>query len=372
MKKLVPFLLLTAILSFAFSNGTNDLQTVNNVVVQFEGINGNGNNVWLDNFSIGTRYDNDLAVASMDIKDMNYLRPGVVSATVSPVVTVFNTGRAASASTTMTMVAGAYNVTKTVSSISGGATSQITFDPITFNVNVSQNVKVYLNWASDQNKNNDTLSQATIYYPGVQRSVLFEAHTSTTCGPCASQNPSLDAFIQQKFDSIVPIKTHVWWPALGDPMYGLNIPQARIRTLYNSVSAVPCLQIDGILQQISGYTTLSNLTTPYAARLSKASPISISVADTRLTGDTIKATINLTVVSPISPNANLKLKIVANERKITYAVAPGSNGETIFYDVFRRMYPNTNGSPIAIAPGNYILRLSMGSSLSETKITVTR
>jgi thiol-disulfide isomerase/thioredoxin len=253
----------------------------------------------------------------------------------------------------MVAVGGSYNVTKSVGSLAGGNTVQITFDPINFNVNVTQNLKVYVNWSTDQNHSNDTLYQPTIYYPGVNRKVLFEAFTSSTCGPCASQNPALDAFVQARFDTIVAIKTHVWWPALGDPMYGLNIPQARIRTLYNSISAVPCLQIDGVIQQVSNYTTLSNLLNPYNARLAKASPISISVADTRLTGDTIKATVTMQVVSPISSSTNYRMKVAAVERKITYSTPPGSNGETIFYDVFRRMFPSTDGMSINITPGTY-------------------
>ncbi len=357
MKKYLPILLLTLVMSlaFTFDGYKTGPQLISNLVVQFEGTNGNGNNLWLDNFSIGTRNDNDLAIAGMNIKDYNYLLPGVTSAWVSPVVNVFNAGRNVSSGATITMlvVGGSYNVTKSVGSLSAGYTAQITFDSINFNLNSNQNLKVFINWASDQNHSNDTSYQPSIFYPGAKRKVLFEAFTSATCGPCASQNPSLDAFVQARFDTIVAIKYHVWWPAIGDPMYALNIPQARIRTHYNSISAVPCLQVDGIIQQVSNYTTLSNLLNPYNNRLAKASPISISVADTRLTGDTIKATVTMQVVSPISPNSNCRLKVAAVERKITYSTPPGSNGETIFYDVFRRMFPSTDGMQINITPGTY-------------------
>jgi len=140
MKKYIPVLLFTIVLSFAFTfNGDKtEVPMVNNLVVQFEGTNGNGNNLWLDNFSIGTRFNNDLAVAGMSIQDYNYLIPGVTSTSVSPVVTVFNTGRNLSSDATITMVitSPAYNVTKTVGSVAGGSTAQITFDPVNFSVNV--------------------------------------------------------------------------------------------------------------------------------------------------------------------------------------------------------------------------------------------
>jgi hypothetical protein len=357
MKKItVLSVLVCAVIAFAFGfpGDKTDNMLVNNVVIMFEGTNGNGNGLWLDNFSFGTRYNNDLTISSIGMKDKNYLIPGVTSTNFSPVVTVFNAGWATSSSATVTMTdAGSYNVTKTVSAISGGATTTVTFDPITFNLNTAKNIKVYVTWSSDENHANDTVTQSTVFLPGVQKSILFEAHTATTCGPCASQNPSLDAFIQQHFDSIVAIKYHVWWPSLGDPMYMANIPQARVRTQYNSVSAVPTLTVDGVHQQVSAYTTLSNLLNPFNTRRALGSPIGLTVTDTRLAGDTIKTTISINVVSALPSNVDYRLRITANERKITYSTPPGSNGETIFYDVFRRMYPSSDGIPITYTPGTY-------------------
>ncbi len=356
---LFSFVLLGVVFSFSFKGDNNSSpQMLNNIVVQFEGTNGNGNNLWLDNFSIGTRLGNDLAIYGLSIKDKNYLLPGVTSTVVSPVVTIFNVGYNTSSATTVTMTDQAsYNSTKSVSSVSAGQTVQVTFDPITFNLNTTKNLKVYLNWASDQNKNNDTLTQPTTYHTGVNRRVLFEAHTSCTCGPCASQNPYLDAFVQERFDSIVAIKYHVWWPSPGDPMYDSNRAQQRVRTQYNSISAVPTLTVDGVHNQVSGYSTLSNLLTPYNNRRAIPSPISISVTDTRLPGDTIKATINLQVVAPLSTYSNYRLKVAAVERKVTYATPPGSNGETVFYDVFRRMYPSVDGMSINYTPGTYTIEV---------------
>ncbi|MCE1165470.1 MAG: T9SS type A sorting domain-containing protein [Bacteroidetes bacterium] len=350
----ISLLLAALFLSFGFQGDKSDKLLVNNVVIQFEGTNANGNNLWLDNFSFGTRYPNDLTVRTMSLKDKNYFMPGVSSASITPVVTVLNAGRNLSSDATITLTDQAsYTSTKNVGSVSGGATINVSFDPLTFNVNTTKNLKAYINWAADQNHNNDTLTQATVFLAGVQKKILFEAHTATTCGPCASQNPYLDAFIQNHFDSIVPIKYHVWWPALGDPMYNADIPQQRVRTLYNSVSAVPTLQIDGVMQQISNYSTESNLLNPFNTRRAMGSPIALSVTDTRLTGDTIKATVTINVVSALPSNIDYRLRICAVERTIIYQTAPGSNGETTFHDVFRWMYPNSDGISINYTPGTY-------------------
>lgn len=354
--KILFLVLICGALFFAFtvSGDKSDNNMLYNVVVKFEAINGNGNNIWLDNFSIGQRFNNDLAISSMSLRDKNYFLPGVTSASIVPKVTVFNVGYGSASGATITMTdMASYNSTKNIPSLTGGQTSDVTFDPVTFNLNTAKNLKVYITWSSDQNHSNDTVIQNTVFLPGVHKKILYEAHTNTSCGPCASQNPALDAFIQTHFDSIVPIKYHTWWPGATDPMYTINISQQRVRTQYNQISAVPTLTVDGIHTQVSSYTTLSNLLNPFNTRRAIASPISISVTDTRLTGDTIKATININVVSSVPSNVNYKLKINALERKITYTSPPGSNGETIFYDVFRRMYPSTDGMSINTTPGTY-------------------
>ena len=351
-KFLLLALILFVSLAFTLSGDKSEVALLNNIVIQFEGTNGNGNNLWLDNFFIGARYDNDLAVYSINLKDMNYLPPGQSSSIVSPVVTVINAGRLSNAAATITMIdGGSYTSTKSLGSVSSGQTQQVTFDPLTFNSGTTKNLKTFISWSTDQNHLNDTLYQPTTFYTGVTKKVLFEAHTSSTCSPCATYNPFLDAFIQTKWDSVVAIKYHVWWPAIGDPMYALNMPQVRMRTQYNSISAVPTLTVDGVIQQVSGYNN-TILQTHLNSRTIYGSPIALTVTDTRLTGDTIKATVNVQVVAPISPNANYKMKVSAVERKITYP-SPLQNGESIFYDVFRRMFPTTDGVSFNTAVGSY-------------------
>jgi hypothetical protein len=203
------------------------------------------------------------------------------------------------------------------------------------------------------NKGNDTLKQYTLYLPGAQRKVVFEAFTASTCGPCASQNPSLDAFISTRIDTIVPVKTHVWWPSPGnDPMYLANTTQIQPRvSTYYAVSAVPTLIVDGIIVQVSGYTTLSNLLNPYNLRLSKGAPLSVNVVDTKI-GDSIKTNITVNVISPL-PAGSYKLRVNSLSTKVSYPSPPGTNGETVFKDVFRFAYPDMNGTTIPTTPGTY-------------------
>jgi thiol-disulfide isomerase/thioredoxin len=345
----------TLLFSFTFSRDTSDKLVFNNLMFEFVATNGYGNNIYIDNFRVGVQYNNDLAIAGFNLQDKNYLVPGQTSIMVLPVVTINNNGKNSNSGATVTMVvtSPAYSSTKPVPVITPGYSATVNFDSISFSSNVSKDVKIFITWASDQWHYNDTLIQATIFHPGVKRKVLYEAHTSTTCGPCASMNPYLDAFVQDKFDSLVPIKYHAWWPATGDPMFNANPDQARVRIFYNGINSIPALMVDGIILQISSYNVLSNLQNPLTTRLATGAPLSISVTDTRIAGDSIKANVTVNIVSPLSPNGNFRLRAVANERKITYSTPPGSNGETIFYDVFRWMYPNTDGIQIPLTTGTY-------------------
>ena len=52
-----------------------------------------------------------------------------------------------------------------------------------------------------------------------ERILLFECFTNTGCGPCAQQNPALDALINANADRVAAIKYHMSWPSPNDPMY---------------------------------------------------------------------------------------------------------------------------------------------------------
>ena len=79
-----------------------------------------------------------------------------------------------------------------------------------------------------------------------ERVLLFECFTNTSCGPCAQQNPALDALINNNGDRIAAIKYHMNWPGANDPMYLHNTADNDARRGVYSVNAVPHTVVDGI------------------------------------------------------------------------------------------------------------------------------
>ena len=121
---------------------------------------------------------------------------------------------------TMTITPGTYSSTKSIASLNSGQSQNVTFDNVTIIPSQPLNITVTTNLTGDENPANNVLNQYSIYFAGVQRKVLLEQWTSSTCGPCASNNPTVDASISARFDSLVAIKYHVGWPSPGnDPMY---------------------------------------------------------------------------------------------------------------------------------------------------------
>ena len=87
-------------------------------------------------------------------------------------------------------------------------------------------------------------------------------------------------------------------------------------------------------------------------RLAVTPPVSITVVDQRIAGDSIKSQITLIVNSNLS-GGTYKFRVFAVEKLIVYATPPGNNGESVFHTVFRRAYPNTTGIDCPTTAGTY-------------------
>lgn len=183
-----------------------------------------------------------------------------------------------------------------------------------------------------------------------ERVLLFECFTNTGCGPCAQQNPALDALISANSSRVAAIKYHMNWPSDSDPMYLHNTTDNNARKGVYGINAVPHTVVDGIRfsSQPSGLNQNTvnnwlNITSPYEMRLSYEI-------------DETAGTISVYVMGRASQaiTGNLKLYVGVIENEIHFSSAPGPNGERDFYSVMKKLLPSASGTTIGdVEEGDY-------------------
>ena len=183
-----------------------------------------------------------------------------------------------------------------------------------------------------------------------ERVLLFECFTNTGCGPCAQQNPALDALINANGDRIAAIKYHMSWPGANDPMYLHNTVDNNARKGVYSVNSVPHTVVDGIRFANTPNNLNQNMVNNW---LTIESPFEM-----RLSYEVNEAANTITVhvlgrASVAVPGA-IKLYVGVIEREIHYTSAPGSNGERDFYSVMKKLLPSASGISIGeVEAGSY-------------------
>ena len=183
-----------------------------------------------------------------------------------------------------------------------------------------------------------------------ERVLLFECFTNTGCGPCASQNPALDALISDNGDRIAAIKYHMSWPGSNDPMYLHNTTDNDSRRGVYNVNAVPHTVVDGIrFSNQPGYLSQSSVNNWLAIE----SPLELRLCyELDQTANVITVHVMGRATSAIAGNCKLYVGVI--EREIHFNSAPGSNGERDFYSVMKKLLPSASGTYIGeMAAGDY-------------------
>jgi hypothetical protein len=189
-------------------------------------------------------------------------------------------------------------------------------------------------------------------YSQAQKTVLFENWTSSTCPPCASNNPQLKAWIQANWNALICVSYHVGWPSPGnDPMYLANPVQSYDRRYYYGVNSVPAAYMQGVHYYVGSPFNFNNMTVLYNNYTSTTTSTSVTVLDTRVGSDSIRANVTVTNFTELTGTYNLR--VMAVERWVVYTTPPGTNGETVFGNVFRRSFPSSTGTVIPNTAGTH-------------------
>ncbi len=191
-----------------------------------------------------------------------------------------------------------------------------------------------INGASDMNTANDMVSgQVTVYDNATIRRPMLESFTSSTCGPCVAGNVNVASVLTGYTDDQYSLlKYQMSWPGSGDPYYTL---EGGDRRTYYNVNAVPDFILDGNDWQ-GNSSSLAN--SQIDAVIAEPAFTDISSYFT-VTGQTVDITVS---VNPIGDFTNSLTLYTAIYEIKTYNNV-GSNGETEFGNVMKKMVPGSMG-----------------------------
>ena len=235
-----------------------------------------------------------------------------------------------------------------------------------------------INGNSDEDNSNDT---ATTYIDILEtylpRKSLYEVFTSSTCGPCVGGNQNIENLF-----GINPnggsnpgiwtmIKYQMNWPGSGDPYY---TSEGGSRKSFYAVTGVPRLEIDG--QWDANPSTLSQnaidaYQTPSFLSIDASYTLSGQTIDINATLNSIKDTMEL-----LSNGLFYHVAILEQETDQN----TGTNGETYFNFVMKKMLPSGSGTylgamsettPVSINKshtfqGTYVLPPNAGSPTNHS------
>lgn len=176
-----------------------------------------------------------------------------------------------------------------------------------------------------------------------QRMVMYEGFSNASCSPCAAANPAVNALLFANPTKVVAIKYQVNWPG-SDPMNAQTQTWVGPRVSYYTISAVPATKVDGATASMN-QTTVNN-------RYAVPSPFFMEVNHTfNAAEDSAFVEVYVKAAQAYS-GTNLVLHMAMVEKHIHFASSAGSNGETDFYNVMRKMYPSSTGTTL---PGTWTL-----------------
>ena len=230
-------------------------------------------------------------------------------------------------------VVGAYDIHVTISNINGGSGDTIAInDTLTKTIN--------------------SLSQL------IQKKVLHEVLTSSTCAPCATANPAIDAVVYNNNETkSTLIKYQVSWPGAGDPYQN---QESADRVTYYGTTGVPDFKVDGENTESGTAYTQAKLDA-YAL-----APAIATVSGTAtFAGTSMDVNIDFNAIADIS--GTLVAQIAVIEKQTVLNV--GNNGETEFNNVMMKFIPGTSGTAITDFATPYSAQnVTLSQNLTGTNI----
>ncbi|MDR1973804.1 MAG: chitobiase/beta-hexosaminidase C-terminal domain-containing protein [Bacteroidales bacterium] len=183
----------------------------------------------------------------------------------------------------------------------------------------------------------------SVYVPDAADAVypikyLVEHFTSSTCGPCAGNNTTMNPYYdeQEAAGKLIFVKYQVNWPGNGDPYYVAADAGARVG--YYGINSVPTMV--GNASTFSSKTVLGSRLTAFEGTKSYMSISIDSAYISQGAGAEKNIYIEYTVTSKLTTEATVQTIVFEN----VTTKNRGTNGEREFHHVVMKMFPDGRGN----------------------------
>jgi len=203
------------------------------------------------------------------------------------------------------------------------------------------------------------------------RVVLLEDFANVSCVPCVTSNKIVRSVLQSYGkDKIVSVKFPTNFPSPVDPFYLAGKEFCDYRMSFYNILFAPTNILDGVVRPTP--TDSNAVKQALDNRLLINSDFKIEVSKIINNGGLL-INVNVKVKNKSSLNVDeLFLRCAIVESDIEFANAPGSNGETKFYDVLRTLYPSNEGVALSTLGGTqtYLYENSIDTLWNINKLEV--
>lgn len=308
--------------------------------IKFTSISACGNNMYIDNIKIGSRYATDVGAVGFK-RFIKAMPPASID---TPRVYVRNFGTTTqSIPVTLTIAPGGYSQTQTATSIAPGATYILTYPPYTVPASGNITMKAYSTLSGDLNHSNDTIYN---YYIASSngRNLLLEYCTGTWCQWCPCAKPRI-LDLENFYPNTVVLAYH---GSGSDPW--INFNGNNIITLLG-MSAYPTGTIDRT-RNPNGYCGYSSFVeTSFMRYLNyPVSPVKIEVVSQSYNPGTRQLNVTLNTTALTDLTGQYKINYVITEDNLVYNQTGNTycvGGSTYVHKfVVRNMVNNAEGENI--------------------------
>ena len=175
------------------------------------------------------------------------------------------------------------------------------------------------------------------------RNVLIEHFTNSSCFESKRANALVNDIALNNAEDVINIQYHTNFPGT-DPFYDANPGDVSARILSYGLTRTPYSFIDGG----TGMDDFSNIYDYIIADIDNSDILKRSLIHPQfnislmpvVSGNILTVTVKLTALEDINVN-NLTLFIAVTEKENDVQI--GNNGETVFYNVFRKFLPDAGG-----------------------------